>query len=728
MTSSAIHRVEEVPEPGWYIVRVALDGASRDDGTVVIVRFFADESTPVHIVQRYVPISRAGATRIVHVPVHTARVDVELEGAPTGATVVDATFQPLPGPIGPATTLGAHVVMSALAGRRGLGRLVDTRSAFSRGGVGAVRSQLAVQHERLQHEKAIGLDDYGAWRERNVEMSDEDRTALIERLEAAEPEAGWPLISIVMGVHDPDPDLLEATIESLRNQVFDRWELVITDDASKDLAMRARLERAGADERIRVERSEENLGISEATNQAIARARGEWLAFMDHDDLLEPFALAEIALAARDADVIYTDEDKVERSEGVDDHSLPHFKPRWNPELLLGQNYCSHLSAIRSSLVNQVGGLRSDYDGAQDWDLLLRATDATLPERIRHIPLVAYSWRVTPGSTALSINEKPGIGDVGRRVLVDHLGSGWSVTEVAPTAYEVKPPLPDPLPAVSIVIPTRDRVDLLTQVVEGLDRTDYPNLEVVVVDNNSTDPETLTWLDRFDDGADRRVLRHPGEFNFSKITNAGVAASRGDIVVLLNNDIEVTDPGWLKAKVAWLVREGIGVVGAKLLFDNDTIQHAGVILGLGGIAGHGHLHEPARHHGYHNRLRLTHEVGAVTGACLATHRHVWDAVGGLDEELGVAFNDIDYCVRVREELGLRTLWTPSAQLIHHESLSRGPEDSPEKVARYVKEATLFYERWAHRFADDPAHSPNLALDGDAFIRTPHPRLDGSSQS
>ena len=251
---------------------------------------------------------------------------------------------------------------------------------------------------------------------------------------------------------------------------------------------------------------------------------------------------------------------------------------------------------------------------------------------------------------------------------------------------------------------------------------------MVVVDNNSTDPETLTWLDRFDDGADRRVVRHPGEFNFSKITNAGVAASRGDIVVLLNNDIEVSDPGWLKAKVAWLVREGTGVVGAKLLFDNDTIQHAGVILGLGGIAGHGHLHEPARHHGYHNRLRLTHEVGAVTGACLATHRHVWDAVGGLDEELGVAFNDIDYCVRVREELGLRTLWTPSAQLIHHESLSRGPEDSPEKVARYVKEATLFYERWAHRFADDPAHSPNLALDGDAFIRTPHPRLDGSSQS
>lgn len=725
--------VDDVPEPGWHVVRVELDGVEGGGGSVVKLRFYADETTPVHIVARYVPITRAGATRIVHVPVHTARVEAELHGPDdlenAKSPIGPVSFHPLPGPVGPGLTLGAHVLMSARAGRRGLARLARARAAYGNGGVAALRSTLAVQHEQLQHESAVGLDDYESWRRRNVELDTASLDSLRQRVEAHNAAAAQqdgdpatPMFSIVMGVHDPDPELFATMIESVQAQVFEGWELCITDDASTNPAVRTALDRLRVDKRISVERTATNLGISGATNAAIERARGEWLVFLDHDDRLEEWALAELAFAAERSDIIYTDEDKVERIDGVDVYSSPHFKPRWNPELLLGQNYCSHLSAIRADLVNRVGRLRSQYDGAQDWDLLLRASSATTPDRIHHIPKVAYSWRVTAGSTARSIEDKPGIGDVGRSVLANHLGPEWSVTEAAPTAYEVRPPLPAELPSVSVVIPTRDRVDLLSQCVDGLEQTHYPNLEIVIVDNDSTDPDTLSWFGQFQAGSRRHVLAHPGPFNFSDICNAGVEASTGDIIVLLNNDIEVTDPGWLQAMVAWLVRDGIGVVGAKLLYANNTIQHAGVVLGLGGIAGHSHLHEPASRHGYHNRLRLTHEVGAVTGACLATHRRVWSEAGGLDPQLGVAFNDIDYCVRVREVLGLRTLWTPSAELVHHESLSRGPEDSPEKVARYVQEATTFHERWSQVFSDDPAHSPNLALDGDAFARTPHPRF------
>jgi len=394
---------------------------------------------------------------------------------------------------------------------------------------------------------------------------------------------------------------------------------------------------------------------------------------MDHDDELAPFALSAVALGSTGADVVYTDEDKID---AAGKHFDPHCKPSWNPELLLGQNYMSHLTAIRRSVVTAAGGLRPGFDGSQDHDLLLRVTAVTAPDRIKHIPLVAYHWRAIEGSTALAPGEK---------------------------TYT-------------------DRVDLLSQCVDSLLRTTYPAFEVLIVDNDSTDPATLDWLEAFDNGHDHRVVPAPGPFNYSKVNNLAADEAKGELLLLLNNDTEVIEPDWLATMVRWALRPGIGAVGAKLLYPTDTIQHAGVVLGLGGLAGHGHLHEPSDATGYFNRLVLTHEVGAVTGACLLTWKSTWDMLGGLDESLAVAFNDVDYCLRVQHGAGQRILWCPDALLYHHESVSRGAEDDPAKVARFNAEVDTALARWGNVLDQDPAYSPNLTLAGDSFTLAREPRL------
>ena len=483
-----------------------------------------------------------------------------------------------------------------------------------------------------------------------------------------------------MPVHDPDPALLQEAIDSVTQQIYSRWQLIAVDDASTNPAIAALLDEAAAsDPRILVRHRPTNGHICAATNDGVEMATGEFVAFMDHDDLLAPFALAALGLNTTDADLIYTDEDKVDRSGR---HYDPHLKPRWNPELLLGQNYLSHLTAVRRSVLRQVGGLREGYEGSQDHDLLLRLSKVVPASRIVHVPVVAYHWRAVEGSTALAPGEKSYTEDASIRALRDHLDPSWQV-EIADgaTAYRCKPPLDD-FPMVSILIPTRDRIDLVEQCVESLARTTYPAFEVLIIDNDSAERETLDWFEQFDNGRDRRVVAAPGEFNFSRINNVGAAHGRGELILLLNNDTEVIDPNWLTTMVRWIQQPDIGIVGAKLLYPNDTIQHAGVILGLGGLAGHGLLHEPADSTGYFNRLTITHEVGAVTGACLLTWRDDWNELEGLDEELAVAFNDIDYCLRVRHHLGRRILWCADATLYHHESVSRGAEDDPVKVARF----------------------------------------------
>ena len=373
-------------------------------------------------------------------------------------------------------------------------------------------------------------------------------------------------------------------------------------------------------------------------------------------------------------------------------------------------------------MLRNVGGPREGFEGAQDHDLLLRLTATVPSDRIVHVPFVAYHWRAIEGSTALSPGEKSYTEDASLRALRDRLGPEWKVELAdAPTAYRCTPPLDD-FPLVSILIPTRDRIDLVEQCVESLARTSYPAFEILIIDNDSTHSETLTWFEQFDNGRDRRVIPAPGEFNFAGINNIGAQHAQGDLLLLLNNDTEVINSDWLSNMVRWIQRPGVGIVGAKLLYPNDTIQHAGVVLGLGGLAGHGHLREPADSTGYFNRLALTHEVGAVTGACLLTWRSDWMALGGMDEDLAVAFNDIDYCLRVRHHLERRVLWSPNATLAHHESVSRGAEDDPVKVARFNREVDLVLSRWSDVLGDDPAYSPNLTLSQGSFALAREPRV------
>lgn len=578
--------------------------------------------------------------------------------------------------------------------------------------------EVAVAYEHLQHRRSGDGVDYPSWRVRHATLFDDDADRLRTRCE--ELPGGGPTISVIVPVYNPEPRWLRKAVASVAAQTYERWQLVLVDDRSTDPAVVQLLdELAESDSRIFVRHRRTNGHIAAATNDGLDIATGEFVAFMDHDDELAPFALAAVALESANVDLLYTDEDKIDED---GKHFDPHCKPSWNPELLLGQNYLSHLTVIRRSVVAQAGGLRSGFDGSQDHDLVLRVTAAIAPERIRHIPLVAYHWRAIEGSTALAPGEKSYTEDASVRALADRLGSDWAVSVAdAPTAYRCTPPL-DQFPLVSIIIPTRDRVDLLNQCIDSLLRTTYPAFEILIADNDSAEPETHTWLEAFENGHDHRVVPAPGPFNYSKVNNIAAEAAKGELVLLLNNDTEVIDPGWLATMVRWALQPGVGAVGAKLLYPNDTIQHAGVVLGLGGLAGHGQLHEPAESTGYFNRLAITHEVGAVTGACLLTWKATWDQLDGLDENLAVAFNDVDYCLRVRHEAHQRILWVPEALLYHHESVSRGAEDDPVKVARFNREVDRALDRWADVLDQDPAYSPNLTLEGNSFSLAREPRL------
>ena len=707
---------------GWHLLTTDLASSHEADDELpehppVTLRFLA-ASSAIPLVRRPVPVVAGKRTRVVHLPPDIARIEMEV--APWLETVsgTHVTLRPI------RTGIAAAIMSADVAGTIIHGstdpkavatRLKETRAAQ---GNRAILTEIALEYERLQFRRSIADANYASWRIRHSIAHQPDLDRLQARVEAL-PEGG-PTISVIMPVYNPEIRWLEAAVQSVRDQSFERWQLVLVNDASTDPAIAARLDQfAVTEQRITVHHRTENGHIAAATNDGLDHATGEFVAFMDHDDALAPFALSVVALESSGADILYTDEDKID---AANKHYDPHFKPSWNPELLLGQNYMSHLTVIRRSLIDQVGGLRTGFDGSQDHDLVLRATAATTPDRIRHIPLVCYHWRAIAGSTALAAGEKTYTEDASIRALQDRLGPDWSVDLAgAPTAYRPVPPLVG-FPLVSIVIPTRDHLDLVIQCVDSLARTTYPAFEILIVDNDSAEQETLEWFAAFDNGTDRRVIPAPGPFNYSKINNIGAAAANGELILLLNNDTEVIDPDWLSTMVRWIGQPNIGAVGAKLLYPNDTIQHAGVVLGLGGLAGHGHLHEPAESTGYFNRLAITHEVGAATAACLLTRRSTWEQLGGLDEDLAVAFNDVDYCLRVRHVAGQRILWAPDALLYHHESISRGPEDDPAKVARFNAEVDLALERWADVLDDDPAYSPNLTLDATSFTIAIQPRL------
>jgi GT2 family glycosyltransferase len=524
-----------------------------------------------------------------------------------------------------------------------------------------------------------------------------------------------PLISIVLPVYNPNPDWLRECLESVLDQSYSNWQLCIVDDASSDPQVGALLrEYKLQDERIQLSFRKENGHISAASNTALQMASGEYLALLDHDDRLETHALFRVVEAINhnpDVAILYSDEDKLnEEGQRYD----PHFKARWNPDLLLSHNYMSHLGVYSTDLVREVGGFREGFEGSQDYDLVLRCCARVEPRQIVHIPDILYHWRAGKGSTALESGQKDYTGDAGLRALRDYLEGQVEAAAKAelgpvPNSYRVTWALPELVPLVSLVIPTRDSIDILKPCVQSiLEHTRYSNFEVLIVDNESTCPETLDYLAQV--GQDHRVsiLEWHKPFNYSAINNFAVSHASGEIVGLVNNDIEPINNDWLEEMVRQAYREVIGCVGAKLYYPNDTIQHAGVILGIGGVAGHSHKYSSRNEHGYFSRLRLVQNLSAVTGACMMLRRSVFDEVGGLDENLAVAFNDVDFCLRVREA-GYRNLWTPYAELYHHESKTRGENNTREKQERARKEAEYMRKKWGKALDQDPAYNPNLTL-------------------
>lgn len=530
-----------------------------------------------------------------------------------------------------------------------------------------------------------------------------------------------PLISLAVPVYNPDPSLLSEMIESVLVQSYPNWELCMADDCSTDNRIAEILRSyAEKDKRIRVIFREENGHISRATNTAINICNGRFIALLDHDDLLDPDALLWVSKVIRDepsARIIYTDEDKV-REDGS--RYEPHFKPDWNRDLLYCCNYVSHLGVYETSLLREVGGFREGFEGAQDHDLLLRCLEKVSDSQIVHIPKVLYSWRATPGSTAASRSAKPYTDAAGQQAIAEHLkrATGHDIAVdrgPVPFTYRAQWAVHGN-PLVSIIIPTRDHLDVLKVAVDSiLSKTDHTNFELIVVDNGSVEQRTLEWFDQIT-AQDRRVriLRDDRPFNYSALNNAAVAQSSGEFVALVNNDIKVISPGWLSEMVALAQRSGTGCVGAKLYYPDGRIQHAGVVIGIGGVAGHAHLLFPGEDLGYFARLGLRQNYTAVTGACLVVRRSIYDEVEGLNEtDLAVAFNDVDFCLKV-DAAGYRNVWTPFAELVHHESISRGYEDTPEKQERFRREVDYMKRRWDTHVIKDPAYNPNLTLDRNDF--------------
>lgn len=574
---------------------------------------------------------------------------------------------------------------------------------------------------------------YRRWIREHDTLADGDRQRIRAHI-AVLPKK--PLISVVMPVYNTREQWLRDAISSVKSQIYPYWELCIADDASPSPTItRVLAELAAGDPRIKWMRRETNGSIAAATNSALELASGEFVALMDHDDLLAERALYEIAVeinAHPDADLIFSDEDAIDASGR---RHNPYFKPDWNLDLFLSHNLVNHLGVYRRSLVREVGGMRVGFEGSQDYDLALRVVGATDADRIRHIPAILYHWR-QPGKASFSELHLEKCSVAARTAIREYLHSltGCAQAEVlphptVPNWTRVRWPLPDVLPRVSVIVPTRDRANLLAQCASGvLHRTDYADIELIIVDNDSEEPATDALLSELAQDPRVRIIHFHGEFNYSAINNRAIEHATGEIVVLLNNDIEIIREDWLHEMVSHVLRPQVGAVGAKLLYGDNTVQHAGVALGIGayddtpGVAGHVGIGKMRSDPGYFGQYALAREVAACTGACLALRRDVYREVGGLDERnLPVAFNDIDLCIRLRQR-GYKIVWTPFAELYHLESASRGPDSNPDTFPRFMREVKYMRDRWGASLDNDPYYNCNFTrANTDFSLAFPAPR-------
>ncbi len=576
------------------------------------------------------------------------------------------------------------------------------------------------------------VDPYDAWIAANT-LTETDIAALRDAL--SERDGRLPKISVVTPIYDTDPVLFEEMLESVRSQIYEDWELCLADDGSPSPHVGPMLEAAAAnDPRIRVVRLPENGGISAATNAAVQIARGEIIAFLDHDDIITPDCLAELAIYYADhpqADMVYSDDDKIDM---VGRRYAPQFKPDWSPVLLLSYMYMAHIFTVRRSLFLELEGFRSPFDGAQDFDFALRAAERA--RHVGHVPKVLYHWRSAPGSTAASADAKPASFEAGRQAVEEALARRGVVEAQARHPewaalgrcgiFDVE--FPDTGPSVTIVIPTRDKVELLRTCVESLDLTTYRDFDILIIDNDSTDPEALAYLDDLRGRKNVRVetvSSSGGKFNYAKINNQAILNHcSSTFVLLLNNDTRVVSPRWLSQMVGYAGMPNVGAVGARLYFEDGTLQHAGVVHGYhDGLPGHAFRNIPAHEWGYMGFARASREYSAVTAACMLTPRDLFVELGGFDDvHFAVAYNDVDYCYRIVQS-GRTCVYCATAELFHFESKTRGYKDDPQEQLNFSRLYGTWHDRW---------YNPNLSLANERFepasTRTIRPPRTGQERA
>lgn len=567
---------------------------------------------------------------------------------------------------------------------------------------------------RLFGKESVAEGGYEAWLARHKV----DKRTLRRQKHAA--FAQKPLISIVIPLYCTPLPYLKELLGSVRRQSYENWQLCLADGSPDDKAKEFIEKHYGREKRIVYRKLEENGGISVNTNEAVALAAGEYLMLCDHDDTLEPDALYEIVKAINDtgADVLYTDEDKV--SMDGRHYFDPNFKPDFNLFRLRENNYICHIFVVKKSLTDETGLLRSEFDGAQDFDFILRCCEKA--QKITHIPKVLYHWRCHMDSTAADPSSKAYAYEAGRKAVREHyqrLGIDAKVEMTERPGWYRSHVKVQGNPLISVIIPNKDHTDDLELCLFSMTRkSTYRNYEILIVENNSEKEETFEYYRKLPDRYPKaRVLTWEKEFNYSAINNFAAKEAKGEYLLFLNNDVEILTPDWMEEMLQNCQQENVAAVGAKLYYPDDTIQHAGVVLGLGGIAGHIMCRASKEAPGYFGRMISVQEISAVTAACMMVKKSDFDAVGGLDETFQVAFNDIDLCMKFRAA-GKKIIFTPYAELYHYESKSRGLEDTPEKQFRFDKEVKRFQEKWAQQLEmGDPYYSPNLSVtEGDCSLR------------
>ncbi|MFR3768245.1 MAG: glycosyltransferase [Blautia sp.] len=558
-------------------------------------------------------------------------------------------------------------------------------------------------HERFEPEEV----PYGPWYEAYVPDESELEKQRKHRFTYE------PLISVAVPAFCTPETFLIQMVESLLAQTYSNWELCIANGSPEDTVMKGVLEQyMKKDSRIRVSELTENKGIAGNTNAALEMAEGEFVGLLDHDDLLAPNALYEVVRALeadRELDAVYTDEDKVTTE--LDEHFQPHLKPDFNLDLLRSNNYICHFFVVRRSVVKKAGGFRQEFDGAQDHDFIFRCVE--IARKVGHIPEILYHWRTHKASTADNPASKMYAFDAGKRAIEAHLertGTEGVVTHTPDLGFfRVKYPVQGN-PLVSIIIPNKDEKETLKDCIESIrKKTEYENYEIIIVENNSTTEEIFQYYKELSQDPRIRLLRWKKEFNYSAINNYGVSHARGEYLLFLNNDVKIITPGWIKEMLGVCQRPEVGAVGVKLIYPDNTIQHAGCVIGIGGIAGHMFVDMPANRTGYLHKASILQDMSAVTAACMMMKRTAFEEAGGFTEKLSVAFNDVDLCLKVRKNKKL-IVYDPYVELYHMESKTRGAEDSTEKVRRFQEEIEYMRCQWIDILKNgDPYYNKNLSL-------------------